>query len=86
VGDKIEVLYRHKHAQFRVDWMSAAEGSSEKQIGAECLEPGKHVWVTEFPEQEMSTKRKIERSSLSRQTTWSAEPPNLGSAALNLTN
>src|SRR6266702_829380 len=51
VGDKIEVLYRHKHAQFRVAWNTAREGSSEKQIGAECLEPEKQVWGTEFPEQ-----------------------------------
>jgi hypothetical protein len=28
-------------AQFRVTWIVAREGSSEKQIGAECLEPGK---------------------------------------------
>src|SRR6266702_5482260 len=51
VGDKIEVLSRHKHAQFRVAWNTAREGSSEKQIGAECLEPEKQVWGTEFPEQ-----------------------------------
>ncbi len=51
VGDKIEVLYRHKHAQFRVAWISAREGSSEEHIGAECLESGKQVWGTEFPEQ-----------------------------------
>jgi hypothetical protein len=51
VGDKIEVLSRHKHAHFRIAWIIAREGSSEKQIGAECLEPGKQVWGTEFPEQ-----------------------------------
>jgi len=51
VGDKIEVLYRHKHAQVRVAWIAAPEGSSEKQIGAEFLEPEKQVWGVEFPEQ-----------------------------------
>lgn len=43
VGDKIEVLYPHKHAQVRVAWIAAPEGSSEKQIGAELLEPEKQV-------------------------------------------
>jgi hypothetical protein len=41
VGDKIEVLYRHKHAQARVAWVTTREGSSEKRIGAELLEPEK---------------------------------------------
>jgi len=49
VGDKIEVLYRHKHAQARVAWITAPEGSSEKQIGPEFLEPEKQVWDVEFP-------------------------------------
>ena len=43
VGDKIEVLYRHKHTQARVTWIIACEGSSEKRIGAEFLEPEKQV-------------------------------------------
>jgi hypothetical protein len=51
VGDKIEIQYRHKRAQFRVLWIAAREGSSEKQIGAECLEPEKELWGVEFPEQ-----------------------------------
>jgi hypothetical protein len=51
VGDKIEIQYRHKQAQFRVAWITAHEGSSEKQIGAECLEPGKQVWGAQFPQQ-----------------------------------
>ncbi len=52
VGDKIEVLYRHRHAQARVAWITAREGSSEKQMGAELLEPGKQASGAEFPEQE----------------------------------
>jgi hypothetical protein len=44
VGDKIEVLYRHKHTQARVAWIIAREGTSEKRIGAEFLEPEKRVW------------------------------------------
>lgn len=43
-GDKIEIQYRQKRAQFRVTWILAREGSSKKQIGAECLEPGKQIW------------------------------------------
>jgi PilZ domain len=43
VGDTIEVLYRHKHTQARVAWIATREGSSEKQIGAEFLEPEKQV-------------------------------------------
>jgi hypothetical protein len=50
VGDKIEVLYRHKHAQARVAWITAPEGSAEKQIGAEFLEPEKQISGVEFPE------------------------------------
>ncbi len=46
-GDKIEVLYRHKQAPARVAWISACEGSPEKQIGAEFLEPEKQVWGLE---------------------------------------
>ena len=41
VGDKIEIQYRQKRAQFRVAWITARTDSLEKQIGAECLEPGK---------------------------------------------
>ena len=51
VGDKIEVLYRHKHAQARLAWITACEGSSEKRIGAEFLEPEKQVSGLELPEQ-----------------------------------
>src|SRR6266568_4097254 len=51
VGDKIEVLYRNRHPQARVAWITAPEGSSAKHIGAEFFEPGKQVWGTEFPEQ-----------------------------------
>jgi hypothetical protein len=51
VGDKIEIQYQHKHAQFQVTWIISREGSSQKEIEAECLEPGKQVWGTEFPQQ-----------------------------------
>jgi hypothetical protein len=51
VGDKVEVLYRHKHTQARIVWIMACEGSSEKRIGAEFLEPEKQVSGLEFPEQ-----------------------------------
>jgi len=51
VGDEIVIQYRRKQAQFRVASITARENSSEKQIGAECLEPGKQVWGELFPEQ-----------------------------------
>jgi hypothetical protein len=53
VGDKIEIQYQHKHAQFQVSWIISRKGSSssQKEIGAECLEPEKQVWGTDFPRQ-----------------------------------
>jgi hypothetical protein len=51
VGDKIEIQYHHKQATFRVAWITAGKDSSEKQIGAVCLEPGKNVWGAKFSEQ-----------------------------------
>jgi len=51
VGDKIEIQYHHNQAQFRIAWIVAHKGSSEKQVGAECLEPGKQVWGARFPQQ-----------------------------------
>ena len=51
VGDEIVIQYRHMQARFRVTWIVAREGSSEKQIGAECLEPGKQIWGVRFLEQ-----------------------------------
>ena len=51
VGEEFVIQYHQTHAQFRVTWVTAREGSSEKQIGAECLEPDKHVWGAPFPQQ-----------------------------------
>ncbi|MGC9990529.1 MAG: hypothetical protein ABSC07_18285 [Terriglobales bacterium] len=51
VGDEIVIQHQTTHAQFRVTSITACKGSSEKQIGAECLEPGKNVWGTQFHEQ-----------------------------------
>jgi hypothetical protein len=51
VGDNIEIHHRQDRAHFRVVWITAREGSSEKEIGAECLEPMKQVWGAELPEQ-----------------------------------
>jgi hypothetical protein len=49
VGDGIEVSCRHKRARFRVIWVLANPGSSEKQVGAECCEPEKGIWGAELP-------------------------------------
>ena len=51
VGDRIEIQYHQNQAQFRIAWITASKGSLEKQIGAECLEPGKQVWGAQFPQQ-----------------------------------
>ena len=51
VGDEFVIQYRHAQARFRVTWIAARDESSEKQIGAECLQPGKHLWGERFPEQ-----------------------------------
>ena len=51
VGDRIVIQYRHMQAQFRVTWIAARKGSSERQIGAVCLEPGKQVWGARFLEE-----------------------------------
>jgi hypothetical protein len=50
VGDEIVIQYHQTHAQFRVTWITACEGSSEKQVGAECLEPEKQLWGAPFPQ------------------------------------
>ena len=52
VGDEMVIQYRQTRAQFRVTRITACEGSSEKQIGAKCLEPGKQLWGAPLPQQE----------------------------------
>jgi hypothetical protein len=51
VGDVIEIQYRHERALFRVVWSRALENSSEKHIGAECVDPDKNIWGQEFTHQ-----------------------------------
>jgi len=51
IGDEFVIQYRNAQAQFRVIWITARDESSEKQIGAECLQPGKQLWAERFPEQ-----------------------------------
>ena len=51
VGDEFVIQYRRAQARFRVTWIAARDESSEKQIGAACLQPGKHLWGERFPEQ-----------------------------------
>ena len=47
-----EFELRHERATFRVVWVRAMENSSEKQIGAECVEADKNIWGQEFRHQE----------------------------------
>ena len=49
VGDVIEVQHRHERAMFRVVWVKNLEKSSEKHVGAECVEPDKNIWTIDFP-------------------------------------
>ena len=58
VGDKIEVHHHHKRAQFRVVWVKTREGSKEKQLGAECMEPEKQFWDMESQSGPTSTPKK----------------------------
>src|ERR1022692_4627541 len=51
VGDEFVIQYRHAQAQFRAIWIAGLDEASEKQIGAECLEPGKQLWGAQFPQQ-----------------------------------
>jgi hypothetical protein len=46
----IEIQYHHKRSRFRIVWVKTREGSTEKEIGAECSEPDKRIWGVEFPE------------------------------------
>jgi hypothetical protein len=50
VGDEFVIQYRRAQSRFRVTWIAARDEFSEKQIGAACLEPGKHLWGERFPE------------------------------------
>jgi hypothetical protein len=50
VGDAIEIQHQHKRAMFRVVWIQALGKSSEKQVGAVCMEPDKDIWAVEFPQ------------------------------------
>jgi hypothetical protein len=49
LGDVIEIQYRRERGMFRVVWTKALEKSSEKHVGAECVEPGRNMWGTDFP-------------------------------------
>jgi hypothetical protein len=49
VGDVIEIQYRRERSMFRVVWIRALEKSSEKHLGAQCVEPETNIWDMEFP-------------------------------------
>jgi hypothetical protein len=50
IDESVEIQYHHKRSRFRVVWMKTREGSTEKEIGAECTEPDKRIWGVDFPE------------------------------------
>src|SRR5271168_763204 len=43
-GKKIELEYRAKRAQFRVQWAGPNGPAHPGQLGLRCLEPGKFIW------------------------------------------
>ena len=49
--DIVEVQYRHQRGLFRVVWLHVPENSSEKHVGAECVELDKNIWGTAFPQE-----------------------------------
>jgi hypothetical protein len=51
IEDIIEVQRRHQRAMFRVIWIQSLPNSSEKHLGAACVEPDKNIWDEEFPKQ-----------------------------------
>ena len=44
VGDRIAIQYRQNRADFQIVWIKLRHGSSEKLIGARCLESVKQIW------------------------------------------
>ena len=48
VGDVIEIQHRHERAMFRIIWIRALDKSSEKHLGAECIDD-KNIWDMKFP-------------------------------------
>jgi hypothetical protein len=48
--DLIEIHRRHKRARFRVVWVKRLPNSSEKQLGAVCVEPDKNIWDAKCPQ------------------------------------
>lgn len=48
IGEIVEVQHRHERALFRVIWVNAIEGSAEKFMGIECVEPDQNIWGMDF--------------------------------------
>ena len=63
VGDAIEIQHQHKRAMFRVVWIQTLGKSSEKQVGAVCMEPDKDIGRWNSRRNQMSTKKENRRSS-----------------------
>jgi hypothetical protein len=51
-GMIVEVQRQHKRARFCVVWAQHPdEKSKEMQVGLKCLEPEKHIWGVDIPEE-----------------------------------
>lgn len=49
VGDIIEIQYVRQRALFKVIWIHSLERTSEKHLGAECIESEANIWGADFP-------------------------------------
>jgi hypothetical protein len=48
-SDIIEIQYRNERAMFRVVWVAVPADSSEKHLGAECVDSDRNIWGEDFP-------------------------------------
>jgi hypothetical protein len=67
VGDKFEIQYRHKRAQFRVVWITAREAPRRSKSGLTALSRRSGTGVLSSPSNRMSTKNENDR-----QRPWAA--------------
>jgi hypothetical protein len=48
----VEVQRHNKRARFRVVWAASPSAKSKEiQVGLQCMEPEKHIWAVDLPEE-----------------------------------
>jgi hypothetical protein len=51
-GTVVEVQRHNKRARFRVVWAASPSAKSKEiQVGLQCMEPEKHIWAVDLPEE-----------------------------------